>query len=297
MKKHRTWLFAPGNHPRTMEKAMKTQTDIVIYDLEDAVPLDEKEQAREIVREHLQEKHIDKAPYKLLRVNESTSPFFTQDVIAGARGNVDGIVLPKSDHPEHIKDVDQQLAALEQELGYEVGKIQLFPLIESALGVHNSYEIAKASPRVTRLSFGAIDYTSDIQTKLSESGEELLYAQSQLVNSSYAAGIEGPIDTVYADFQNEEGLLRETQRGSRLGFKGKMIIHPKQIEVVHNVYTPGDEEVEEAKEIVNAYQQANEQGDGAIQLNGKMIDVPVVKSAQQTLDLVEALKETDDTKA
>nr|WP_160141584.1 CoA ester lyase [Salicibibacter halophilus] len=282
----------PGNHSRTMEKAMETQADIVIYDLEDAIPWNEKDEAREIVVKHLQEKHVNKASYKLLRVNESTSSFFTKDVIAGVRGNVDGIVLPKSEYPEHIKDVDQQLTALEQELNCTVGDIPLFPLIESAIGVHNSYEIAKASPRIPRLSFGAIDYTSDIQTKLSDSGEELLYAQSQLVNSSYAAGIEGPIDTVYADFQNEEGLLRDTQRGERLGFKGKMIIHPKQIEPVHNVYTPSKKEVAKAAEIVNAYQRAQERGDGAIQLNGKMIDVPVVKSAQQTLDLDKALKET-----
>lgn len=291
MKKHRTWLFAPGNHPRTMEKAMEARVDIVIYDLEDAVPLDEKDEARDIVAQHLQEKHIDKAPYKLLRVNESTSPFFAEDVKVGVHAGVDGIMLPKAENPDHLNDVDQRIAALEQESGYTVGEIPLFPLIESALGIHNSYEIAKAAARITRLGFGAIDYTSDIQTKLSESGEELLYAQSQLVNSSYAAGIEGPIDTVYADFQNEEGMLRDTHRGSRLGFKGKMIIHPKQIEPAHHVYTPSDEEVEEAKEIVDAYNRAKERGDGAIQLHGKMIDVPVVKSAQQTLDLMEALKE------
>ncbi|QQK80344.1 CoA ester lyase [Salicibibacter cibi] len=291
MKKHRTWLFAPGNHPRTMEKAMETNADVVIYDLEDAVPLNEKDEARETVAMHLQEKHIDKAPYKLLRVNESTSSYFTEDIKAGIRAGVDGIVLPKAEKPDHINDVDQQMMALEKERGYASGEIPLFPLIESALGIHNSYEIAKAASRIVRLSFGAIDYTADMQTRLSGSGEELLYAQSQLVNSSYAAGIEGPIDTVYADFQNEDGLLRDTQRGNRLGFKGKMIIHPKQIDVVHNVYTPSEEEVEEASEIVDAYERAKERGDGAIQLNGKMIDVPVVKSAQRTLDMMEALKE------
>ncbi|QQK76460.1 CoA ester lyase [Salicibibacter cibarius] len=291
MKKHRTWLFAPGNHPRTMEKAMETKADVVIYDLEDAVPLEEKEQARNMATQHLQKKHIDKAPYKLLRVNESTSPFFSEDVKAGVRNGAHGLVLPKAENPDHIKEMDEWISTLEEENGLPVGHIELLPLLESALGVHNSYEIARAAPRIERLSFGAIDYTADMQTKISGYGEELLYAQSQLVNSSYAAGIEGPIDTVYPDFHNEEGLVEETERGIRLGFKGKMIIHPKQIEPVNHAYTPSEQEVQEALEIVDAYERAKERGDGAIQLKGKMIDVPVVKGAQRTLDMMEVLKE------
>ncbi|WP_180316703.1 HpcH/HpaI aldolase/citrate lyase family protein [Shouchella shacheensis] len=292
MKKHRTWLFAPGSNARVMEKATKLDADVIIYDLEDAVRLEEKEQARERVEQHLQQNHGNESPYKVLRVNESNSPFFLEDVKAGVRAGVDGLILPKSENHSDMKIVDERIASIEQEEGLETGSVDLYPLIETARGVHNSYELASACSRIKRLFFGAVDYTVDIQTTFSEHGLELRYAQSQLVNSSYAAGIEGPIDTVYTDIQNERGLKKGTEIGQQLGFKGKMVIHPKQIEIVNYIYTPSEYEVQEATEIVNAYEHAKEQGKGAIQLHGKMIDLPVVESAERTLALIKMLKKT-----
>jgi citrate lyase subunit beta / citryl-CoA lyase len=223
--------------------------------------------------------------HQIVRVNEVSAHFFAADLEMAVQSQAEGIMLPKTESAEQVQIVDKQLAVLERKHGLRAGQVSLFPLIETSLGVVNSLEVARASRRIRRFAFGAVDYTADIRTAMSDDGLEIVYAQSQLVNTSAAAGIAGPIDTAHPDFGNEELLKAHTRRAKKLGFQGKMVIHPRQIDVVNDIFTPGEEEVRQAESIVNAYEQALREGSGVVQLNGKMIDVPVVKNARQILSL------------
>ncbi|MDQ0340777.1 citrate lyase subunit beta/citryl-CoA lyase [Caldalkalibacillus uzonensis] len=288
MNKHRAWLFVPGTNKRAMQKALTLDADVIIYDLEDAVEMGRKDVARQEVAEALQQQ-ITSGQTRVVRINGATTPDYQQDLEAVAQAGCGGVMLPKTEDPAHIKQLDEYLNRVEKEKQLPPGHFKIVPQIETALGVHNSYDIARASKRVLHLAFGSVDYTADIQGEMTEEGWEVYYARAHLVNSSRAAGIRGPIDTVYIDIYNIEGLIRETERAKKMGFQGKLVIHPKQIGPVNAVYTPSEQEVTEARQIVEAFEQARSRGEAAIQLNGKMIDPPVVHKAMQVLKLYEQI--------
>ncbi|MEW9673974.1 CoA ester lyase [Ammoniphilus sp. 3BR4] len=281
----RSWLFVPGSNERALEKYQKTESDIFIFDLEDSVSVQEKLKARKLVKETLG--RTQKINY--VRINSVNTSFAQEDVFEVVQPGLSGIVMPKAETKEDVLRLDQQLCRWEEKRQLPVGSIRIVPLIESALGLYQAVEIAKSSPRVNRLMFGAVDFTLDINTQLTKTGTEILYARSKLVIASRVAGIDPPIDTVYIDIHDEEGLLHDAQMAKQLGFQGKLVIHPKQIRVVNNVFTPSKKEIEDAQRIVTANEQAEKDGLGVFQLDGKMVDLPVVERAKKVLDIYNKL--------
>lgn len=280
MSKEITWFFVPGSNLRNIEKVNTLEADAFIFDLEDAVAISEKQNAREnVVKaiQHYQQKNI------FVRINSFDSPFFLEDVENVVVEGLSGIVLPKAETSMQLEVLDKLLIEKEKKLNIPIGSIKIVALIESAMGVHHAIELAKFN-RVIRLAFGAIDYTLDIQATLTDHRLELLFARSQLVLASRLAQLEGPIDTVYADIYNESGLRKETTLSKELGFKGKLIVHPAQIKIVNEVFIPSKSEVEQARKIIDAAHKAEKQGKGVVNLDGKMIDLPVIKQAQAILE-------------
>ncbi len=283
----RSLLFAPGNVTRRVEKALSLDADVVILDLEDAVPLSEKAQARSLVAEALQKPRFASG---YVRVNALSTGFTIDDIQAVLSSNLDGIMLTKVEEPADLYKVDWLMGYLEERLSLPKGSIDLIPLVENAKGIHNAYEIARAVPRVKRLCFGAIDYTADIGVKLTSDGAEIFYARSQLVNASRAAGLEPPIDTVYPDIKNPAGLERDTAIAVQLGFQGKLVIHPDQIGPVNKMFSPSEKDISYALKVVAAFEQAEAKGHAAITLEGgKFIDYPVVHNARRLLALAEKI--------
>lgn len=281
MEKSTTWMFIPGADEKKLSKAVSLNADILIYDLEDAVANSEKKEARKKVISHIQN-HPNLNNY--IRINAMPSPYMYDDLMQVIVPGVKGIVLPKAETKEEIQFVSKILEEKEKEHNLALGEIHIIPLIESALGVHHAFDIASSSKRVRSLAFGSIDFTLDIKGELTSSGVELLYARSQLVIASRAARIESPIDAVFSDFKDSEGLTKETKLIKELGFQGKLVIHPSQISIVNNVFMPTQTEVEKAQQIVTAYGEYEQLGKGVFELDGKMVDLPVVEQARKIIE-------------
>jgi citrate lyase subunit beta/citryl-CoA lyase len=279
-------MFVPGNHERRLEKVKELTADIIIYDLEDAVALNEKANARNMVQAALR---TNTAKVNFVRVNDASTSHFSEDIAAVAGPGLAGIILPKAANKDQIVLVDYLLSQIEEKHNLSIGRIEIVPLIESAIGLHNAFEIASASDRVKRLAFGSVDYTLDIGAQLSKEGTEILFARSQLVVVSRAAGIEPPIDAVYIHVKDPEGFLRDAQLAKQLGFQGKLVIHPDQIDVVNHLFSPTSDEIEEAKAIASAFDEALAKGLAAIQVNGKLVDYPVAERAKRTVQQAKAL--------
>jgi citrate lyase subunit beta/citryl-CoA lyase len=261
----RSYLFVPGNRPERFDKACKAGADAVIVDLEDAVPPAEKPAAREALSAWLSQRQPHEQPV-LVRINSVDTEWFEGDLALCARPGVAGIVLPKAEH----EAVLEKLAA--------AGAAAILPLIESALGLWNAAALARM-PRVQRLVFGSIDFSLDMG--IEESHETLLYARSQLVLASRVAGIASPVDGVTTTFENPDPVRADTLRSRALGFGGKLCIHPKQVAAVNEAFAPTAQELAWAARVVEAAAAA--QG-GAVALDGKMVDRPVILIAQNMLD-------------
>jgi len=283
MRLFRSWLFIPGSDSRKIAKAVDFPADVIIYDLQDAVAPAEKDAARNRVRRALESHH---GPRMAVRVNEPGSPQFEKDLLElGLAEGCWGIVLPKVERPEQLERANELLDRQEKERkrkGFHE-PIRLIPILETALGICNVYEIAKGR-RVFCLAFGSLDYALDIGAELTGEGLELLFPRIQLVLASRVSGIQSPVDAVYPDFRDLAGLERETRLVKSFGFQGKFVIHPDQIETVNRVFLPSPEELAEARAIVEAYERAVLEGSGAIQVNGRMVDLPVVERAKRMLE-------------
>jgi citrate lyase subunit beta/citryl-CoA lyase len=275
-------LFVPATEPRKVRKALDSKADCVILDLEDAVALSEKKNARFAVRDILAGKG-DRQVY--VRINSIDTPFLYGDLTTIIAGSPTGVMLPKAETAEQVRCVDWLISQLEMESGLALGQIGLITLIETAGGVGRAPEIACSSSRITCMAFGAIDYTLDIGTKLSEDGHELFYGRSQVVVASRMGGCAKPIDTVYSDFRNADGLRRDSELALCLGYQGKMIIHPDQIDIVNETFSPSQEELAYARKVVAAFEEAEKNGVASVNLEGKMIDYPVVNRARQLLEM------------
>ncbi len=287
----RSLLFAPGNVSRRVEKALQLNADVVILDLEDSVPVAEKAATRKSIAEVLMTSR-DRPCY--VRVNALSTGLTIGDLAAVVSSHLDGIVLAKTEKAVDLIKVDWYLSHLEKERSLPLGSIDLIPLVENAAGVHNAYDIATSVARVRRLCFGAIDYTTDINVQLEKGGVEILYARSHLVNASAAAELEPPIDTVYPEIKNPSGLLADAGVGRKLGFQGKLVIHPAQIEPVNEVFSPSQEEIAYAERVVAAFREAESAGHAAIMLdNGKFIDYPVARNAERLLALANDIQRAE----
>lgn len=262
----RSLLFAPGNDARKLEKALESDADAVVADLEDAVPAPEKGRAREIVRDLV----AGARPETLLavRLNAVGTPFWEDDLRMLFELPPDALVLPKAT-PDGV-------AALGPDGPPVIG------IAETAQGLRLAYETA-CSPRTVALLLGAVDLGLELGLEPRADGQEVLFARSKLVVDSAAAGIRGPLDLVHVDLHDDEGLEAECRLARSLGLRGKACIHPAQVAIVNRVFSPSDEETDRARRVVQAYEQGRAEGRGVVSLDGEMIDLPVVERARQVL--------------
>jgi len=276
----RSRLYLPGNSPKLMLNAGIHQPDGIILDLEDSVAPDKKDEARLLVRNALCQVDFYGAE-RMVRINQL--PLGLSDLEFVVPYNVNLILLPKCESAEQVQQVDARIQEIAKQ--HDIAHpVYLMPIIESALGVVKAYEIASASENVVALAIGLEDYTADLGAPRTNEGQETFYARSTLVNAARAAGIQ-PIDSVFSDVSDMNALRNVVLESKSLGFDGMGCIHPRQIKVVHGAFAPGENEIEKAKRIVNAFDQATSQGLGVVSLGSKMIDPPVVKRAQRTIDL------------
>jgi citrate lyase subunit beta/citryl-CoA lyase len=294
---NRSFLFAPGNVPRRVEKAFTLDADVVIVDLEDSVAIAEKEATRKPVAEALSRARNGRG---YVRVNAPSSPFCYGDLVATIHKGVDGVLLPKVESAADLHAIDWLLAALERELGIPEGSVDLMPQIETAAGVQRVDRILQArnlrpyrAPwRVKRVAFGAADYAHELGLAPTLDEAELADARARIVLSSRAAGLENPIDSPWFHFKEAEAFERALQRSRRGGFQGRLCVHPDQIGPVNRAYLPSDEEVTRAERIVAAFKEAEARGAAAIQVDGQMIDYPVVHRAQALLEMIREARKT-----
>ena len=282
----RTMLYVPGSNPGMLADAVIYGADSIMFDLEDAISLKEKDTARMLVYRALQ--NVDFGDTELVcRINGLDTPYGEKDIEAVVAGGIHVVRLPKTETANDIHQVEALIEKAEAKYGRPIGSVRMMAAVESALGIMNAYEIAHASDRLIGIALGAEDYVTNLKTKRSPGGIELLYARSQLLNAARSAGIAA-LDTVYSDVDNMEGFAEEVELIKQLGFDGKSDINPRQIPVVHQLFKPTDQEVAHAKDVVKAIEEAEAKGLGVISLKGKMIDKPIVERALRILDLSKA---------
>ncbi|WP_428487964.1 HpcH/HpaI aldolase/citrate lyase family protein [Rhodopila sp.] len=276
----RSLLFAPGNHARRVEKALGLAADGVILDLEDAVAVSEKAATRPVVTEVFGK---PRAGRLYVRVNALTTEWCHGDLSAVVRAGLDGIILPKVEHGHELRAVDWLITNLERERGLPVGVVDLIPIIETALGIRNLTDICGAETRMRRIAFGAGDFTLDMGMAWTRTEAELLPHRAACVLHSRAAGLEPPLDTVWADLRDSDGFAASARHAAGLGFQGKMCIHPDQVAGANAAFTPDEATVAQAARVVAAFETAEAQGMASIQLDGQFIDYPIVQRARRVL--------------
>ena len=282
----RSFLFAPANHPRRVEKAFTLGADAVILDLEDACAVSEKAASRPKVVQAMQ------APRLCLgyvRVNPLPTSFAYGDLTETVRPGLDGVLLPKVESAADLQTADWLIGQLEREHGMVAGSVDLIGLVETAQGMARLPEILRASPRVKRVAFGAGDYTLDLDLTWTRDETELAAYRSEIVLQSRAAGLEPPLDTVWVNLQDPDGFALSAQRARGLGFQGKLCIYPDQVPVANTAFSPSDAQVKHARRVMEAFAQAEAQGSSAIQLDGQFIDYPIVYAAQRVLDAAQRI--------
>ncbi len=279
----RSLIFVPGNSTRFVEKAKTLSADIICFDLEDSVPANEKDAARKIIADAISHRQEYGRPV-YVRTNSPESGLVTADLKAAMRKGIDGIVIPKVNDGAEIIKIRKQVAALERER--KTGKIALMPSIETAKGVVNAHQIADADDRVNALLFGVFDFLNDMRLDYDENDATgYAYGRAKVPVDARAAGVHA-IDAIWQKIDDTDGLVRDATHAKRLGYSGKSIIHPSQIDPVHKVFLPSKNEIEWARRVVHALREAMEKGRGrgAVRLEGKMIDTVHYKQAKALLE-------------
>ena len=283
----RSMLFLPGNNPNMLINGNCLGADAVIFDLEDAVSPAEKDAARILVRNTM--RYMDFRGCEIIvRINSIDTPYWKKDIDQLLPYKPSLFLLPKTGSAADILEADAYIASVEEALGMEKNTVGLMPLIETALGVENAFAIATATNRVKALFLGAEDLTADLQCKRTKEGREIEYARTRLVVAARAAGVD-VYDTPFTDVNDDEGIVTDAQLAKALGFTGKASISPRHVEVINSVFSPTQQEVDYAYEVMEAIQLAKQQGKGAIALRGKMIDAPIVARAERTIAMAQAL--------
>lgn len=283
----RSMLFMPGNTPNMIINAAYLGADSLILDLEDAVSPAEKDAARILIRNALKYLNFEEQE-TIVRINSIDTPFWQEDIVTILPEKPNLLLLPKANRPEDILLVDKYMAEIEEKSGLEIGSVGLIPLIETALGLENSFLIATASKRVKAMLLGAEDLTADLQCVRTKQGKEIEYARGRIVVAARAAGID-VYDTPFTDVNDEEGIIVDTKLAKGYGFTGKASISPRHIEVINSVFSPTQTEVDYAYEVMEAITLAKSQGKGAIALHGKMIDAPIVARAERIISAAKIL--------
>lgn len=277
----RSLLFVPGHRREMIAKAARAGADAIILDLEDGVAPAEKPAARRTVAAALDGPLPDHLVV-FVRVNSTRSGLLDEDLREAARPQMDGVCLPKCDGPADVQALSARLLATEDRLGVPRGRVRMLALVETAIGVLHAPVIARESPRVWGVVFGAEDFTADAGLPRTREGSELAVARAAASLAAHAAGVEA-IDGIFADFRDEEGLVADTAEARRLGYTGKTVIHPAQIAPVHRVFAPKPDEVAKARRIVDAFERGEAAGSGIVVVDGAMVDRPVAVRAQRVL--------------
>jgi len=287
MKLRRSMLFVPGDNGAMLSTSFVYNPDSVMFDLEDAVSPREKDSARLMVYQALQHPAYRDIE-TVVRINGVDTPFWQEDLEAAVRGGADIVRLPKTETAQEIQELETHVARIEKACGRAVGDTKLMAAIESASGVVNAVAIARASPRMVAIAMAGFDYLVDMHTRRSAGWEpELFYARAAVLHAARAAHIDA-FDVVYGNVNDDEGFLREVQIAKQLGFNGKSLIHPKQIDLLHKAYAPTEAEVSHAKRVLAAADEAHRKGLGVVSLDGKMVDPPVIHEAEMALQMAEA---------
>jgi citrate lyase subunit beta/citryl-CoA lyase len=292
----RSWMFVPGNRQRMIEKSLGVSVDAIMMDIEDGVAPAEKDSARQQIAACLDqvaarlktEKQL-RTPARYVRINAVGHERSRDDLAVVVRQGLQGLVLPKVETPEQVKSVADLLDRREPEVGLARGSVRLLCALESPKGLFNAYAIATASPRVIGLLFGAEDFSRELSLPLRREGEarDLIYARSSLVTAAACAHVQS-VDGVWPDLQDTEGLKVFALQSRRLGFSGMSLIHPAQIEVVNGAFTPTADEIDYARRVLKAFDEARARGEGAVAFGGQLLDLPIVDRARQTLELAES---------
>lgn len=281
----RSMLFVPGANAAMLSNAFIYPSDALMFDLEDAVAVREKDAARRLVYHTLQHP-LYRDIETIVRVNALDSQWGIDDLEAVVRAGVDIVRLPKTDTAEDVIAMEKEIARIERDCGRQPGSTGMLAAIESAKGILQAPAIAQASPRLIGIALGAEDYVRDIRTERSADGIELLFARCTILQAARAAGIQA-FDTVYSDANNEAGFLQEAEHIKQLGFDGKSLVNPRQITLLHNLYAPTQKDVDHARRVVEAAKAAEREGLGVVSLNGKMIDSPIIARAHLVLSRAE----------
>ena len=283
----RSMLFLPGNNPNMLINGNCLGSDAVIFDLEDAVSPAEKDAARILVRNTM--RYMDFHGCEIIvRINSIDTAYWQKDIDEILPYKPGLVLLPKTSSAADVLAADAYMTEVEKKLGLEQNTVGLMPLIETAMGVENAFQIASATKRVQALFLGAEDLTADLQCKRTKEGREIEYARTRLVVAARAAGV-AVYDTPFTDVNDDEGIWTDARLAKALGFTGKASISPRHVEVINSVFSPTQKEVDYAYEVMDAIELAKSQGKGAIALHGKMIDAPIVARAQQTIAMAQAL--------
>lgn len=282
MELRRTMLFMPGNNPGMLQTANIFGADSVIFDLEDAVALTEKDSARYLIREALKTLNYGNTEV-VIRINPLSTPFAMEDIDVMGRAKPDAILLPKAT-PEDMKILSDLLDKIESEEGFANGSIKIHALVETTYGVEMVYDTIKASSRCISVLLGGEDLAADLAVKRTYNSEELFYARTRIVNACKALKVDA-LDTPFTDTNDYQGLIMDTEKAKMLGFSGKLAINPRQIDTIHDVFAPTKKEIRDAKRVMEAKEEAEKSGLGVFSLDGKMVDLPIINRAIHTLNI------------
>ena len=276
----------PGDDRRKIEKATTLGVDSICMDMEDGVALNRKAEARAVIAQAMKELDFGKSE-RCIRINSIGSGMEKYDLAAALTANPDSIIVPKIETAEQVKWVSDHIETHELASHKDIGTVRLLVGVETAQGILNLKEIAEADKRLEAIIFGGEDYAASVGAVRTKAATELLYARQATVTACAANDLQA-IDIVFIDFKDPDGLRVEAEQGAGFGFSGKQIIHPNQVSVVQEAFTPSDSAIEYAKRIVESFESSQNEGKGAYALDGKMIDMPLLKNAQKVLDRAKA---------
>lgn len=283
----RSLLFVPGNQAKMLEKAMEFTPDALVPDLEDSVPVDEKAHAREVTASFLP-RLAQRGSHLIPRVNSLDTGLLEDDLAAMVGPHVYGVSVGKIYTPQDVQVISDIIGRFEQQAGVPVGQVKLVLWIETAMALVHCYEICTASPRIVGVAFGAEDLTNDMGIERSSDDSEVAVPRSIMCVAARAADVLA-LDTPYFAFRDPEGLQQNALASKKIGFKGKFAIHPAQIDRINATFSPSPADIESARRVVAAFEEAERAGRGSTSLDGKVVDVPVVKRARALLEVAKRL--------
>jgi len=286
MHSRRALLYMPGDDRRKIEKATTLGVDSICMDMEDGVAANKKTEARAVIAQAMKELDFGNSE-RCIRINSIGSGLEKRDLVAALATNPDSIVVPKIETAEQVKWVSDHIETYELSSKLKIGSVRLLVGVETAKGIMNLKEIAEADRRLEAIIFGGEDFAASVGAVRTKDATELIYARQTVVTACAANDLQA-IDIVFIDFKDPEGLRVEAEQGAGFGFSGKQVIHPNQVSVAQEAFTPSDSAIEYAKRIVESFEASQREGKGAYALDGKMIDMPLLKNAQKVLDRARA---------